>query len=74
MGDKLSVEIVKSGNTYTVAVCDNGAGLPTDFNLEKSANLGLQIANTLTKNELNGSIKLFRDGDLTKGEVTFQAN
>ena len=74
VGDKLSVEIVKSGNIYTVAVCDNGAGLPTDFNLEKSANLGLQIANTLTKNELNGSIKLFRDGDLTKGEVTFQAN
>ena len=74
VGDKLSVEIVKSGSTYTVAVCDNGAGLPNDFNLEKSANLGLQIANTLTKNELNGSIKLFRDGDLTKGEVTFQAN
>jgi len=47
---------------------------PHDFNLEKSANLGLQIANTLTKNELSGSIKLFRDGDLTKGEVTFQAN
>ncbi len=74
VGNELSVEIVKSGNTYTVAVCDNGAGLPNDFNLEKSANLGLQIANTLTKNELNGSIKLFRDGDLTKGEVTFQAN
>ena len=74
MGDELSVEIVKKGDNYTVAVCDNGAGLPTDFNLEKSANLGLQIANTLTKNELNGSIKLFRDGDLTKGEVTFKAN
>jgi two-component system, sensor histidine kinase PdtaS len=74
VGDNLSVEIIKSGNDYTVAVCDNGAGLPSDFNLEKSANLGLQIANTLTKNELNGSIKLFRDGDLTKGEVTFKAN
>jgi two-component sensor histidine kinase len=73
-GSELSVEIIKNANAYTVAVCDNGAGLPTDFNLEKSANLGLQIANTLTKNELNGSIKLFRDGNLTKGEVTFKAN
>ena len=73
VGDNLSVEIIKNGNNYTVAVCDNGAGLPSDFNLEKSANLGLQIANTLAKNELNGSIKLSRDGNLTKGEVTFEA-
>lgn len=73
-GDSLSVEITQQGNNYSVAICDNGAGLPNDFNLEKSANLGLQIANTLTKNELNGGIKLFRDGQLTKGEITFQTD
>jgi hypothetical protein len=39
-----------------------------------SANLGLQIANTLTKNELNGSLNLIRVGNLTKGEISFTSN
>jgi len=73
-GDQLSVEIVKVNDTYKVSVIDNGAGLPVGFNIEKSANLGLQIANTLTKNELNGSINLLTDGDLTRGEITFKTN
>ena len=73
-GESLTVEINNDGNLYTVAVCDDGSGLPSDFNLEKSANLGLQIANTLTKNELNGSIKLFRDGPLTRGEIRFKTS
>jgi two-component sensor histidine kinase len=73
-GESLAVEVNNDGNLYTVAVCDDGSGLPSDFNLEKSANLGLQIANTLTKNELNGSIKLFRDGPLTRGEITFKTS
>jgi two-component sensor histidine kinase len=73
-GDLLSVEIVKNSNSYKVTVIDNGAGLPAEFNLEKSGNLGLQIANTLTKNELKGSIKLFRENGLTRGEITFNTN
>lgn len=73
-GDQLTVEISKNGNQYLVSVCDNGAGLPADFNIEKSANLGLQIANTLTKNELNGSINLVRDKNLTRGGISFKVN
>lgn len=73
-GDQLTVEISKNGNQYLVSVCDNGAGLPADFNIEKSANLGLQIANTLTKNELNGSINLVRDKNLTRGDISFKVN
>jgi two-component sensor histidine kinase len=73
-GDQLTVEISKNGNQYLVSVCDNGAGLPADFNIEKSANLGLQIANTLTKNELNGSINLVRDKNLTRGDISFKIN
>lgn len=73
-GDLLSVEILKNGNDYKVSVTDNGVGLPDDFNIEKSANLGLQIANTLTKNELKGSIRLVRLDNLTKGEISFKVN
>ena len=73
-GESLTVEVNNDGNLYTVAVCDDGSGLPSDFNLEKSANLGLQIANTLTKNELNGSIRLFRVGSQTRGEIRFKTS
>jgi two-component sensor histidine kinase len=48
--------------------------LPEEFNIEKSANLGLQIANTLTKNELNGSINLVRVENLTRGDISFKVN
>ena len=73
-GDQLTVEISKNGDQYLVSVCDNGSGLPEEFNIEKSANLGLQIANTLAKNELNGGINLVRVEHLTRGEISFKAN
>jgi len=73
-GDQLTVEVSKNGNQYLVSVCDNGSGLPKEFNIEKSANLGLQIANTLTKNELNGSINLIRVKNLTRGDISFKVN
>ena len=74
MGDLLVIEVNKENNRYTVTISDNGAGLPDNFNLEQSSNLGLQIANTLTKNELNGSINLFRNGNLTSGQIIFSVS
>ena len=64
----------QSAMGHAITINDNGAGLPDGFNLEQAANLGLQIANTLTKNELNGGIKLFRSGQMTKAEVSFSVN
>jgi two-component sensor histidine kinase len=72
--NQLIVEVVKKENDYQVNVFDNGSGFSNDFSIEKSANLGLQIANTLTKNELNGSLKLLRVRNLTKAEVSFTYN
>ena len=73
-GNLLQVEVKIEGNQYSVTVSDNGSGLPDNFDIEKSSNLGLQIANTLTKNELNGNIKLFRKDDFTFGQITFALN
>jgi two-component sensor histidine kinase len=73
-GNLLQVEVKIEGNQYSVTVSDNGSGLPDNFDIEKSSNLGLQIANTLTKNELNGNIKLFRKNDFTFGQITFALN
>jgi two-component sensor histidine kinase len=70
-GDLLQVSIAVSGGDYTVCVSDNGVGLPIDFNLEESANLGLQIVNTLTKNELAGEILLSRENNLTTARLSF---
>ena len=39
-------------------IIDDGIGLPTDFNLATSSNLGLQIVRTLTENELKGTLRL----------------
>ena len=73
-GDLLQVEVKNQGKSYTVSVVDNGAGLPAGFNIEQSANLGLQIANTLTKNELAGEINLSSNGKQTVAVVSFTAN
>ena len=73
-GNLLQVEVKIEGNQYSVTVSDNGSGLPDNFDIEKSSNLGLQIVNTLTKNELNGNIKLFRKDDFTFGQITFALN
>jgi two-component sensor histidine kinase len=70
-GDLLQISVNYEGKNYNVSVVNNGAGLPSDFNIESSANLGLQIANTLTKNELAGEIKLSSDGSQTTAVVTF---
>ncbi len=73
-GDLLQLSVKNEGRNYTVSVINNGSGLPDNFNLEASANLGLQIANTLTKNELAGEINLSNDGEKTSAVITFAAN
>ena len=73
-GNSLMVEIARDRNKYVVSVCDDGPGFPEGFSIEKSANLGLQIVNTLTKNELNGNLILNRIDNLTKAEIVFGIN
>ena len=71
-GDLVRVEVTRSETTYTIKVIDNGAGLPTDFDWNKSSNLGLQIVRTLTENELKGSISLTRVDDETVAKIVFK--
>jgi two-component sensor histidine kinase len=70
-GDLLKISVKNQSKVYEVSVVNNGAELPADFNIESSANLGLQIANTLTKNELAGEIKLSSNGGQTAAVITF---
>jgi two-component sensor histidine kinase len=71
IGDHLTIEIERNPNRCQVKVIDNGAGLPSDFNLLNSSNLGLQIVQTLTENELKGSITLESEGKETTAKLEF---
>lgn len=51
-----------------IEVADNGVGLPTDFDLERSANLGLNIVHTLVTSDLRGEFSL-RPGPGSSGTV-----
>jgi len=68
---KLSVSLNKnqqSGKT-TLAVEDNGIGIPETFDIETSETLGLQLVQTLTL-QLEGEIK-FSNNNGTRIEIVF---
>jgi two-component system, sensor histidine kinase PdtaS len=54
----LEVAAVRGPGRLTVTVSDNGTGLPTDFDLDSTASLGLQIVRTLVLTELNGRLEI----------------
>jgi two-component sensor histidine kinase len=70
-GANLRAEITRSSKTCIVSIIDDGSGLPLDFDLEASSNLGLQIVRTLTENELKGSIFLKRKENETWATLEF---
>lgn len=57
----------------SVAVVDDGVGVPDGFSLDQS-NLGLQIVQTLTQNELAGSISLNKPQKGAEFRITFPLN
>lgn len=57
-GSGLKITIERSSKECVIQISDDGVGLPINFDLNTSSNLGLQIVRTLTENELKGSIEL----------------
>jgi two-component sensor histidine kinase len=58
------------GDSVVVRVRDDGSGLPDDFRIETSDSLGLQIVQTLVKEDLKGTIEM-RNGEGAEAIVTF---
>jgi two-component sensor histidine kinase len=54
----LEVIVSKRRERLVVRVCDNGAGLPEDFDLDSTTSLGLQIVRTLVVAELGGRLEV----------------
>jgi two-component sensor histidine kinase len=60
LGGHLEVVVERSGGALRVTVCDDGRGLPDDFDPVRSTSLGLSIVRTLVESELGGTLRLGR--------------
>lgn len=69
-GSALGIAAHSDGKILTVTISDDGIGLPSDFDIATSPNLGLQIVRTLTENELRGQLQLQSDGFRTQAILT----
>ena len=70
-GDLVELRINRQAASMVITVTDNGAGIPNDFSLELNTNLGLQIVQTLTKNELAGKIEFIKQNIGTQVQISF---
>lgn len=66
---KLGVSMSSPEGTYTVAVEDNGPGVPDGFNSAAPETMGMQLIKALV-GQLGGSLSL-KTGEGTRWEVTF---
>jgi two-component sensor histidine kinase len=55
---QIVVRARRRADVLTVTVEDDGLGLPADFDLATSTNLGLSIVGTLVESELGGTLRL----------------
>jgi two-component system, sensor histidine kinase PdtaS len=66
----ISVRLEDDGDHVIVSVRDDGGGLPSGFDLALGRSLGLQIVQTLAREDLKGKFELREDGG-TCALVTF---
>lgn len=59
-GTSLTISVLRKGDLLTLDVSDDGIGLPSDFDINASESLGLQIVKTLATNELGGRLDVQR--------------
>ena len=55
---RIEVQVERDDARLSLVVQDDGAGLPPDFDVDRSPRLGLQIVRTLVESELRGSLRL----------------
>jgi len=63
----VEVSGLRSSSALTVAITDDGIGLPAKFSLDGSDRLGLQIVRTLVSAELDASLELTGRGRAGSG-------
>ena len=62
-GGRIDVTLRKTGGReIELAVKDNGAGLPADFNIGETRSLGLKIIKLLVEDQLGGDLRIVGNG------------
>jgi two-component sensor histidine kinase len=67
---RVQLTLEDEGATVVVRVRDDGSGLPEDFDIRNADSLGLQIVQTLVREDLKGTIQMC-NGDGVEAIVTF---
>lgn len=70
-GGTVTVNLRDEGEQITIAVDDDGVGLPEAFDLSLTSSLGLQIVRTLAEGDLKGSFELHGRDKGVSAVVTF---
>ena len=60
---RIEVLVLRTEDTLTIVVQDDGHGLPVGFSLDASTRLGLRIVRTLVEGELRGTLALESGAD-----------
>jgi two-component sensor histidine kinase len=70
-GSSVEIEAMRNNSEFQVIVRDDGLGLANNFEISKSANLGLEIVKTLTENELKGELTFTKLKNGTEARIKF---
>jgi two-component sensor histidine kinase len=66
----IAVWLKDEGDAIEILIVDDGEGLPPSFDLTQTGSLGLQIVQTLVKDDLKGSFEL-EDGAGATATIRF---
>jgi two-component sensor histidine kinase len=66
----IHVELTNIADRVSVRIVDDGSGLPEGFSLDQARSLGLQIVQTLVRDDLKGAFALYQQ-DGVVAEVSF---
>jgi two-component sensor histidine kinase len=70
-GGTVTVRLQDDGRKVTIAVDDDGVGLPEEFDLSQTSSLGLQIVRALAEGDLKGEFTLHSRDKGVSALVTF---
>lgn len=70
---RVDVRVARDGDRMEISVADDGIGLPQDFTLTGSSNLGLRLVRSVVRDDLKGAFELVSDKG-TRSVLRFPAS
>jgi two-component sensor histidine kinase len=67
---KIEISVVQENGWIRMTICDNGIGLPADFDISRSNSLGITLIRTIVQHQLKGTL-MFKSQHGTKISMEF---